>query len=156
MIKAIKKKFRDYIFKDYRDLLDSQTKAIKDLYQAKIDNATINDLIREQLKGFDIKLLNLDNSHDVWTDLAGEEEVDVFLTKCHQLRENESLNKIIDWLIREQMIFMSQESNSVQELNFGRATINGLSLFREKVVELDKLYVERHKPEEVFDSHKVL
>jgi len=118
---------------------------------------TVVDLVRKQLKGFDPK--QLDNSDDVELLYMSEndesEGLDVFLAHCRDLRENPAFDPIMESLIRNQILFIAMESESNEETNFGRATINGLQLFRDELDRLVGIYKERHAKEEDFDPHDI-
>lgn len=123
-------------------------------YEAWANAQTIEGLVRKQLKGYDPKLL--DNEGDILESLPPELGEDQFLAKAKDLKENTAFTIIVNHLIREQILYTVKQAPTVETLNFGRATINGLSLCREEVERLAGIYVERHATEPPFDEHEVV
>lgn len=113
-------------------------------------NLNLVDIVREQMKGFNPQLL-LDDSD--LTDLMDGEELDGFLAKAKDLTDNIVLKKICEHIKRNQMQYSALESNSLEQLNFGRATINGVSLLEDELDSLVLLYEQRHAKEEDYDKH---
>lgn len=108
----------------------------------------LNDLTREQLKGISPDSIKLE-------ELAGE-ELKEFLDGVHLLNGNKTLNKIIEYLITKQVFFTAMEGQNWEQDQFGRATINGLSLLKETLERYDAVYIENHKKEEAFDKQDIV
>lgn len=152
-----------YFFADEvaRNALERETfLKLQKEYEQKIEDFsawatkhTIVDAVRTQLKGFNPKLL--DNDSDLPEILGDIEAQDPFLAKMKSLKDMPELWVLIDYLIRNQVIFLAREATNMESINFGRATINGLSLFKEEVERLATIYSERHTDESGYDKHAV-
>lgn len=151
------------LFKDRTRLANAQGRyemLLQELEAARADfgayraSLTITDLIREQLKGINPKLFENDN--DILVEMAGEDSINTFLSGVHDLNKSNALSRILDVLIRDQVLHSAKEAIGLDEINFGRATVNGLSLLREEVGRLDTVYLERHAKEPEFDEHSVV
>lgn len=142
-----------------------QKKADFEAYKASL---TVTDLVREQLKGLNPRLLDEDvvkdeegqtsRTYSELPEVLGEvESQEEFLAKCKSLKENPALDVILDYITRNQILYSAKEAVTLETINFGRATVNGVSLVREEVARLATVYAERHpanKPE--FDEHEVV
>ncbi len=105
------------------------------------------ELLREQLGG--VKL------SDKLDDLSGE-ELKEFLSNAHLLKNNKTLTRTIDDLITKQKDFTALEALNMEQVIFGRATINGLSLLRDALEKYNAIYLEQTKREESFDPKEVI
>lgn len=114
----------------------------------------VTDLVREQLGGFNRRLLDEDD--DLPTLVGDEHEQNTFLAHVKELATNEALPIILDALIRDQVLFIAKEAQGTEQANFGRASINGWTLLREEVARLYAIYLDRHTKEEVYDEHEVV
>lgn len=121
-------------------------------FEAYKKSLTVTDLVREQLKGFDPRLL--DDESDL-LDIQGEDERNAFLSKAHDLFENAVLRRILAYLTRNQILFTAKEGRTLEEDNFGRATINGYSLLEEELERLEAVYKKEHEEPEEYDEHAV-
>lgn len=131
--------------------LDEQTHQTIEGAKASLD---VIDLVREQLKGFDPKML--DDDDDLPGILGEVEAQDAFLSKMKTLNDMPELKTVRKYLIRNQIIYTATEAENVEKQNFGRATINGLYLEEEEIARLATIYADRHKPEEGFDTFEVV
>jgi hypothetical protein len=104
------------------------------------------ELLRSQMKGVNFKKLD---------DLSGE-ELKEFLSGAHLLQNNKILMRIIDDLIARQTEFTVNEALNMEQVIFGRATINGLSLLKEAIEKYNAIYLEQTKKEETFDESEVI
>jgi hypothetical protein len=136
----------------YECIRDIQAKNERRFEEYK-KSLTVADMVREQLKGLNKDMLLSD---DYILDLLPEEEVDGFLSKAQDLKKNPVFRKVIDIIKRDQTQFIAQEALTIEQLNFGRATINGVSLFEEAVDGLVELYLERHEVEGDYDKHSAI
>ena len=108
----------------------------------------ISALTREQLKGIDLDVSYLE-------DMTEKEKKD-FLGKAELIAKNDVLDRIIDRLIKSQIDFTVKGAKDMEQVNFGRATINGLTLLREEINRLSALYNDEIKPAEEFDKYDIL
>jgi hypothetical protein len=124
---------------------------IKD-FSAQTENYTIQDLTRENLKGLDTRtLLN----EDGLIDMMDDEELDGFLAKAKDLDRNHVFKKICAYIKRTQIQQTVLAAGNMNEVNFGRATINGVSLVEDMLASLLILYEERHSEEGEYDKHSI-
>lgn len=159
MFKKFRVKLRDYLFgSEYKlFLLEKQR------FEEKKKNVTLTDLVREKLKGFNPHLLdtslysgNIDLTPSILDDLPEEGE-DIFLKKSKDLAENTALQHIIDYICRNQILFSAQYAVGKEEMDFGKATINGATLVKEEIERLHLIYKERHPPiVNNFDRYEIL
>ena len=134
--------------------LQASLKADKADFEAYKKTLTIIDLVREQLAGFNPRLLDTeDDLPEVLGDIENQEE---FLSKCKSLKDNYALDTILDYICRNQVMYSAKEANTLETINFGRATVNGASLCREEVARLAAVYTERHPVDGQFDEHEVV
>lgn len=136
----------------YQRLCEEQEGAQAD-FEAYKASLTVVDLVREQLKGINPKILEGDN--DLLVDLGAEDSLDSFLAGCHDLHKSRELSRIIEYLERDQVLYSAKTAVGLDEINFARATINGLCLLREEVARLDTVYEERHASQPKFDEFEV-
>jgi hypothetical protein len=149
-------KLKKIIFRGEYARLKRETQwaeATKEMYAKKLDQALIS-LLREQLKGFDPKLLDSDSDIEDW--YGDIDSRTVFLEACHELFKNPARKAIQDFLKRNQLQHSVIEATDLQEINFGRATINGLTLFEEEVERLNTIYLAEHPEKEKFDPSEVV
>jgi len=163
----LKLKIRDWLFPDYRlevDLAIRANKSSQERHEKEIKRLSqysIVDCVREQLKGFNPKLLDeslydsVDTAPDVLEQYDSEDSEEVFLSKIRDLYNNPTFNAVLNYLVRNQLIYTAKEARDFNEISFGRATINGLILFKDEVERLKAIYDERHIHEESFDRHEV-
>lgn len=130
-------------------------------------NITVRDIMRERLAGFNPRLLDkvsegdeelldylLKESHDETEVFAGRKEE--FLSRMHDLSNNDELRLLTEWLIRNQTLITAREAQTQDAINFGRATLNGLELIEEEIERYAGLYKESHAGEEPFDTHSAV
>lgn len=119
-----------------------------------VNNLSVVDLVREQLKGFDPRML--DTEDDLPEVLGEVESQDSFLAAMKRLNEDEHLKTLIAYLKRNQVLHSAKEALTLDAINFGRATVNGLSLLDEEIGRLAIVYKTRHAQEPEFDEHEVV
>lgn len=164
-------------------LIQSRTRVVEEAFQkrvaaleqeyhdkiaAYIKDVSITDLVRDRLTGFNPKLL--DGVHLSWSGnkfddrdgilpLVEKEDGSItdFLLECNRLHENKAIWRILDWLERNQILFIAKRAPATQ-VDFGRASINGIELVREEVIRLKEQYEElKNAPKaEKIDPHAVV
>ena len=157
MLKKIKQKLSAYLFKEQRDLLVLKTNRLNYALKKVEDNKgslSIVDLVREQLGGFDTKLL--DSSEDLDVIYEAEDGESALLSGARELHKNKHLGVIAQHLIRNQVLYIAKDAEAMESVNFGRATINGIELFIEEIERLNLVYEELHKGRDDFDEHEVI
>lgn len=115
---------------------------------------SITDMLREQLAGFDPKIL--DDDDDLPGVLEEVEGQDSFLAKMKTLSENKELELLVAYLTRNQILHSATSAKTLDEINFGRATVNGFTLLMDEISRLATVYKDRHSNEPDFDEHEVL
>lgn len=115
---------------------------------------SIVDLVREQLHGFNPHLL--DTEDELLEIITDEESQEAFLNEVKKLADNTALPRIMEHLIRNQVLYSAKEAPTLDAINFGRASVNGITLIQEEIERLKTLFDERHAPKEQFDVHKAL
>lgn len=118
------------------------------------DSYTYTDMVREQLIGFDPHILDTDD--DLPGVLGEVEGEDAFLAKMKALNENKELSLLIAYLKRHQILYSATTAKTLDEINFGRATINGFELLTEEIGRLATVYADRHAKDEEFDQHEAV
>lgn len=118
------------------------------------ESLSVVDIVREQMQGFNPHLLE---TEDELMELLGDEDsLDSFLNEAKKLWDNEALPRILSYIERNQIIHSAREAATLEAINFGRATLNGVSLVREEVERLKTAFDERHAPKEEFDAHEAV
>lgn len=152
MLYKIKQWLRKKLFANEELEYEAKLMALK----AMKENASIVALAREQLKGFDPRTITLDaaTNRSALTiyDGLSEEEKDVLINNIHSLYSNPSLNILIDYLTRQQILYGQMEADSILSLNFSRGTVNGLALLRDEIKAAEGIYRTKHGAEEEFDK----
>lgn len=131
-----------------------ELEAEREEFRKWAESRTIVDAVRMMLKGFDPKVL--DDEDDLPEVLQDVESDESFLQQCKSLKDNDALWIIVKYLIRNQVLYSAKEAKTLDDINFGRATINGLSLLREEVDRLASVYAKRHTAKPKFDEHEVV
>lgn len=151
MIKKIKTFLIDWLFKEYKQEL---SKELQDNISSLGKAITIEASLREQLKGYDYRSIDV----DVAIEEMVEDDDDLlnFLKDVHDLSENEALRKIRKYIIAEQIDSSIKYAEDMAQVNFGRATINGLALEEKEIERLNALYLEKVDTEEDFDKHEIV
>ncbi len=117
--------------------------------------SNITALVREQLSGFDSSLLDSDKG--ILEEFGEDTEAqNTFLNHVKDLYENPARLHIQKYLCRNQIQFGMIEAETLEALNFSRATINGIQLYDEEVDSLYGQWVKLHTPQEGFDEHEVV
>lgn len=145
-----------HIFKDEVLALRSERnrlKALNDEKAQRLSEVTLVDLVREQLKGFNPRML--DKEGDILELYQGEDSERMFLEQVKSLHDNPARKAILEYLTREQVLFSAKEAREINSVNFGRATINGFTLFDEEVDRLYLIHQERTKGADPFNKHDI-
>jgi hypothetical protein len=131
-------------------------------------------LVREQLGGINPEILRENYTFDRNTKSGNYSEPDVlwslsgsdnpdgdasmtqenFLAEMHRIRDNKAMARLVSFLMRDQVIHVAKYAEDQARADFGRATINGLSLIRESIERYATMHVELHKHDETdYDRH---
>jgi len=121
-------------------------KIYEDMYTVRLnkwkEEASLKDVFRERMKGI-VPNRHADNTI-LFTHIASLNDNDrlAFLSKAKDLMQNEAFLKISDSLIVESEHKAMIDATVMEEVNFNRATINGVTLIEDSVYELSKMYEE--------------
>ena len=140
-------KILGFVFGGYKRRLDEDYNNKVQLFKASGD---IKDVIRERLKGV---RPGHPNENPTWLNtyilsLDTPERLD-FLSKLHAASKNEPFKKVVDYLISEAQRKATLEATDIIDVNFQRATINGLMLLEEELDYYANLYIEEKKAKEL-------
>lgn len=125
-----------------------------EMAKKRLEGKDVRDLLREDLGGFNRNLL--DSEDGLPEALGSVEDQNAFLEGVRDLYGNESLWTILDYLTRDQIMYAVKEAETLAQVNFARASVNGWTLLREEVGRLHALWKERTSRPEEFDPHAVL
>jgi hypothetical protein len=153
----MKDKILGWLFKGYiKQLKESSQDEVKlqiEAYRATLD---VRDIVRAKLKGVrpnhpydDTILQNHLSSLDDATRL-------VFLSHAHEVVENETYKKVVLSLIVQSEHDAIMNAKDIVEVNFSRATINGLILIEDELLILDKMYREEEAMRKVLTEEERL
>lgn len=120
---------------EYQDQLDLKLDAFKATFDIK-------DLVRERLKG--IRPNHPEDNSILQNHIAELDDVSrlAFLSKAHDLVKNNNTFKIVvDSLIVEQEHFSMLNASDMVDVNFGRASVNGVMLVEEEMNRLAGMYL---------------
>ncbi len=148
----MKNKILAWLFKSYAKKVNDEAQSTLELkidaFKATLD---IKDLIRERLKG--IRPNNPEDNSILQNHLAGLDDLTrlAFLSKAYDILENNTTFKVVlESLIVEQEHFSILHSDGMSEVNFGRATINGVMLVEDTLSTLKTMYLNEK------DNNKVI
>ena len=128
-------------------------KKIKNYFKKPQTEIDVTDMIREQLKG--VTLDFYDHNNTIENNLTENEKKQLY-ADAEMIKTNKSFQKIIKHLIDVQGNYTVKEARTMGDVAFGRATINGISLFEEEIERLSNIYREINKPEEEFDKYSLI
>ncbi len=142
----MKNKILGWLFKSYAK---EQREFYKELSDSYIDafktNVDIKDLIRERLKG--VRPNHPDDGTILQDHLSGLDNNSrlVFLSKGKELLENEAFQVIVKSLIIESEHDAMLNAVDITQVNFNRATINGVMLIEEEAERLKAMFIEENE-----------
>lgn len=140
-------KIQGWVFSGYKRRLENDYEDKVRLFEATVD---IKDIVRERLKGVNPKRPD-ENQASLMTLVASfetPERLD-FLSKAYTIAENTTLKTVTDYLLTECMRKATTESEDMGDVNFQRATMNGLMLLEEELGNLAGMYLEEKKLQEL-------
>jgi hypothetical protein len=142
----IKNKILSYVLKGYTRSIRKKYRLLYEqdieLYKATLD---IKDLIRERLKG--IRPNHPEDNSILHNYIAGLDDVSrlAFLSKAHDVLKNDTFKVVCESVIEELIQKAVLHSKDMSEVDFNRASINGVSLIEEELFLLNKSYLEEKK-----------
>jgi len=164
MIEFIKDKLRRWAFKERREELQKKAETLqakeaelekrrREIEKEYTDQA-LRHLVRRKYHGFNPSEL-IGGQEDVLHDIPEAERLG-FLGNLADVIENDSFRKLMEHLYTKQLITTSLESENIDEVNFGRATINGLSIVEESLERYANIYYERSSDESDYDEYSII
>jgi hypothetical protein len=142
----MKNKLLAFLFRGYaRDIEETY----KSIYEQRIELLSISDAVRDRLKGITPKrILSAESYLTDYLQGLGEEDRLAFLSKASRIVENPTYQKVVEAIILESERKAMLEARDMAEVNFQRATINGINILEDLIDELAKLYREEQQKRE--------
>lgn len=109
---------------------------------------------RRQMKGFEPK--SIDSTDDIELMYEAEDGLESFLADIKAVSDNKSLQEVIKVLKRNQIMHIALETQNIEQVNFGRATVNGFLLLEEEIDRLVGIYAQKHTTEDKYDTNEVV
>lgn len=101
---------------------------------------------------------NLDNIKVGSQYLEGltQDDYKSFLSDANVIFTRPVFDAVISHLANMQVEYVAKEAQDLRQVDFGRASINGIALVREEFERLKSLYESTIKPEEKYDKHDIV
>lgn len=147
-------KLRDWLFADYKEQLDREKEIWKEKVEKDYTDKAILHFMRRKYKGFDPSLLL--NDEEILAEFNTQERQMTFLENCKKVIENEDFRKMMEHLYTRQLVNSALESEDIDAVNFGRATINGLALVEENLTRYTNIYYERTQRDPEYDKYEII
>lgn len=148
----MKERLKKWLFKkEYADIRTEKAKfEILSSRQKEFEksNFDIVDLMRKRLKGV--------NTDITYTEEMDTDELLVFCAEAKKLFESKAFHTISSKLIKDQKDISITEARDLTEVNFGRGTINGITVFVDEVGRLALTYEELKRRDDAFDKFDVV
>jgi len=154
MLDKLRGKFAQIVLrKEYRELDTLRKSYIKATKTAQdIEPARA---FRSQMKGFEPT--DIDSTDDIEVLYDTEElGLDGFLADIKTVSDSIALKELIKVLKRNQIMHTALETNNIEQVNFGRATVNGLMLLEDEIDRLVGIHNERNETEDNYDTNEVV
>ena len=136
-------KILEYLFRSYTRKIRSEA---EEAFKLKLDayKATLNvkDLIRDRYKGIRINRYNDNTLLENHLGTLDDNSRLAFLSKASDIvKNNETFKIVADSLLVEQEHASMFEANDMTEVNFCRATANGIVLLEDELARLASMYI---------------
>lgn len=153
MLKNVKRRIRRYLWRYLLNTISDDEKTFRGelfegLLQLEDYHKILSVLVREQLKGINYYGVDLMQG---WS----KPKEATFLQEVVDLKDNKAYGKITRFLIKHQIDFTAKEADNMDEVSFGRGTINGITLFMEEVEKWVAEWEKRNQPETKYDKQAV-
>jgi len=146
----IKRTLREWLFREEEEL---RRRTLEIERQRLREETSYAAMMREQLRGFDPTLLTY--AGDVF-ERGSREAENTFLSHMKEIHDDEHFHELLDYLKRNQVMHIATQAQNIGEVNFARASINGIETLREEIDRLAGLYDERMSPDDEYDAHEVV
>lgn len=153
----MKDKLLGWLFKGYAKRLKDDSENVLELQiEAFRRTLDVKDLIRERLKG--IRPNHPEENTVLQNHLAKLDDATrlVFLSKAHDIMENETSKVVIESLIVESEHKAMIESVDMVDVNFNRSSINGIMLYEDEMTRLDVMFKEEQEKNKVMTEEERL
>lgn len=137
----MKNRILEYLFKGYsKSIKEEAERGLETKLEAYKATLDIKDLVRDRLKG--VKPNNPDDNTILFNHLDGLDDASrlAFLSRAYDIVNNETFKIVIKSLIVESEHKAVLDSGNMEEVNFNRATVNGLMLLEEELNQLATQY----------------
>lgn len=137
----MKDKLLAWLFKGYAKNLRRQSKLELDAYKASVD---VKDIVRARLKGLRPGNPDEDRLQNKLARMETPERLE-FLSKAHDMVQNWAFREVCRYIIEEAEHKAVLYATTMEEVNFQRATVNGVQLIEEELKGLSTMYIEEKK-----------
>lgn len=153
----MKDKILGWLFKSHvKRLKESSETALELQMEAFERTLDVKDLIRERLKG--IRPNHPEENTILQNHISTLDDASrlVFLSKAHEVMENPTAKLVMESLMIESEHKAMIEAVDIVDVNFNRASINGLMLYEEEMERLDTMYkTEKEQQKEMTDAERL-
>jgi hypothetical protein len=116
--------------------------------------------LAEWLYPCDMAALTRKNLNDIKVDSAyldlPQDDYKKFLAEASVIFNRPEFKEVTSHLIAAQVEYVAREAQDVRQMDFARASINGISLVFEEFERLNSLYEATVKPKEDYDIHEIV
>ena len=135
------------------DRLDDRKKDLRREVEDEYDQQMILHMLRRKYKSYNPDKLS--GPEDILETMGKQEQMD-FLTNVTDVIENKHFRNLMEHLYTRQLISSALDGEDIDAINFGRATINGLSLVEETLERYATLYYERTSDQSDYDEYSII
>ena len=113
-----------------------------------LSDGAILESSRVQLRGLHVDVDILDRMNT--------DEKTAFLGSIHRIVSEPAFKVVLDLIKSRQVEFSMLQAEIWEHVQFGRATVNGVSLVEEEFAALDSQFADLNQPKDQFDKHSVI
>lgn len=137
MIQKLIKLLGGYTQEDFQKYKQDYKKKLSELTIARKQCGSIN---------LDIK----------WIDEISKKERANLLSEADNISSREAFGYICNELKKQQIYYIAQEAADFNQMNFGRGTLNGISLLQDEIEELAALNRQENQQEEDYNPFNLI
>lgn len=156
MFRFVKNHIKRVLFREEEEYLAASIAS----YERRIATLSVADIVRMRLKGINPKTydgLRSDGEGSIFEEIEKDGgTMEEFLKDIHDIAQNNSNRRVIEFLIREQVLFSVKRAVTQSESDFGKATINGLQVYEETIAMYDAMYLDSKATAQEYDEHTAL
>ena len=157
----MKNKILEYLFRGYTNNIKEKANESADLkFEAYKRTLDVKDLIRDRYKG--IRINRYDDNTLLEDHLASLDDNTrlAFLGKAYDIvKNNETFKVLVNSLLVEQEHAATFEATDMAEVNFARATANGIMLLEGELSRLSSIYIsekDKNNPMTEEEKHAII